>query len=95
MQFDRIRADFRSEFDLIDDRVQEQAHKNAGSLQLAHSVRNGVALRDRIQAAFGGDLFTPLRNQRRLLGADVTGDVQHFLIAGQFQVQLDRDRLAE
>ena len=42
-----------------------------------------------VQAAFGGDFLSAFGHEHGLVGLDATGDVNHFVGGGHFEVEFD------
>ena len=95
MQFDGRGPQFCGRGDLPFVRVQEQAHDDPRIAQTPHRVGHDASVRYRVQASFGRYLFATLGNQRGLVGAYLARDRDDIRVGRQFQVQLDRHRLAQ
>ena len=88
MEFDRVGADPARQADRFQIRANEQAGSDAGFAQLRDSPLYARCVRNYVQAAFGGDLFAPLRNQRDLIRMNCDCDRDHLIGGGQLQIEV-------
>lgn len=77
--------------DCLGVRVDEETHSDARVAQLLHGVADTLGVANDVEAALGGDLLAPFRNQRHLSGPQAKSDVYHLAYARHFEVEESRD----
>ncbi len=66
-----------------------------GVLELADRPSHPIPRAGDVESALGGDLLAAFRDERGLIRADVGRNVDHFVIAGQLEIQGDGDRFPQ
>ena len=95
VQLDRLRVGAVAGLDLLDLWIDEQRNLHAGVPQSTCNSPDFLAIRNHVQAALGGQLLTPLRNQRGGIRPVRERQLQHLLHRGHLQIQRAVHRLAQ
>src|SRR5207245_7246333 len=75
--------------------TDEQADADAGADEASDRVRELAVARPQGEPALGGDLLAPLRHERRLEGAEATGEPQDLRARAQLEIQQRAHALAQ
>jgi len=95
VQLDCLSAHLMGHADRARVRSDEQARPDPRVAQCTDGPLHPASVNNHIQPAFGRDFFSPFRDQRDLVRAGRDGDPDHFISAGEFQVEIGLDGRAE
>ena len=95
MNFDGVGAALLGSVDLFCDGVEKQADDDSRVVQPLDGIGKFLNIPCNVQPAFSRDFLTPFRNDRRLIGNDLTGDSQYVFVARQLHVELAGNGLTQ
>lgn len=95
LEFDRVGFEFLGHRHLLDRRVDEQRHEDAGVGERGDRIADADRVRDDVQAAFGRQLGPLFGDDCRFVRLQGDGDADHFVARGHLEVQPGGDGRAE